>query len=440
MSRVTQRDITHSLSFNNPGTTMYGKATAVPFANATQLTIHLWLKIVVGAASQVIFETSTNYGVGNSLVLYWDQPTHRLVFGAHDAVGYSLRLSAVGAVDTVSWVRVTMVLDQTLASLQTALYLNGSASGTIQSTDSHCLAGIATDDLYIGMRGAATFPFTGNVVVDRITIGKAYSAAEVLSEYQTGRYPTGGTILASYDWTPNNSMTVVTDSGTGAKNITLTAPVWSLDTPVSARHQKVQIPYSVQINAIGDKITVGNAASLQTANGTVAFWTKIPKTLTASATFWGLVAKDNAWLICTLNSIATPVLGFYDYATTTHRTSNYYINDDRWHWVAFVYQSGVANGSAVYVDGCMVVSGLMTKNNDATQMAIGGYASASAAIVGAYYADASFHNVALTPAQIRAWYLTGRKPTTGLVSTWPITEGTGTVIADTTGTNTGTLT
>ena len=436
--RQILRDITHSIDCM--GVTS-GVATAVPFANATQVTICGWVKLRIGDG--FVYETSGLYSAANAFVLSSGVfAAQNTLYAAHaDATHGGLICSGYTAPLPIGvWLRFVHVIDQSVSSSQGKLYINGAPSPLTYTSNQNCTAGIATNNMYFAARNSVTLPLSGGLVVDRITTGKAYTAAEALSEYQTARYPTGGTILASYDWTPNNSMTVVTDSGTGAKNITLTAPVWSLDTPVSARHQKVQIPYSVQINAIGDKITVGNAASLQTANGTVAFWTKIPKTLTASATFWGLVAKDNAWLICTLNSIATPVLGFYDYATTTHRTSNYYINDDRWHWVAFVYQSGVANGSAVYVDGCMVVSGLMTKNNDATQMAIGGYASASAAIVGAYYADASFHNVALTPAQIRAWYLTGRKPTTGLVSTWPITEGTGTVIADTTGTNTGTLT
>ena len=419
---------------------MYGKATAVPFANATQLTIHLWLKIVVGAASQVIFETSTNYGVGNSLVLYWDQPTHRLVFGAHDAVGYSLRLSAVGAVDTVSWVRVTMVLDQTLASLQTALYLNGSASGTIQSTDSHCLAGIATDDLYIGMRGAATFPFTGNVVVDRITIGKAYSAAEVLSEYQTGRYPTGGTILANYAWNPNTSFTSIVDSGTGAKNIALTnSPVWTTDTPSQARPQIRNIPYSLRTVAAGDVgnggVRVTDSPALRGSTFSLEFYVNLPA---AAGTYETLFLKSSSgagWSTDGWAITRSPgQLGFIFWVNSWPNGPSINIHPG-WNHIVCTYAAKVLS---IYRDGA-----LLARTTVASDMVIAtadllfGWSGSVYYHFGGSLAAVRYYNRNLTPAEIRSVYLTGRPVTANLVASWDGVEGSGTALSDSAGGYTG---
>jgi len=230
LSPYTARNYPQALQFD--GTVKYGTATAVPFAAATQTTLCGWVKNPNNVGGEIILETSSDSGVANAFFLL-NNGSGTLQMRVHDQTNARTSTVNTGALATNRWYRFTLVIDETLGSAQALIYLDGIANTASRPSDQQCLAGIDTNSLVVGLRVGGTNRFSGSLVLDRITTGKAYTAAEALAEYQTGVYPSGGTLLANYNWTNITGQTTIIDNGTGAKNIVLTnSPVWTnTDTP-----------------------------------------------------------------------------------------------------------------------------------------------------------------------------------------------------------------
>lgn len=447
MTRPAVRDITHSLAFD-ANLAGWGKATAVPFNNATQVTILGWMKCGLTATARMLLESSTNAGLANAF--YFCQNAANTAAQAHtlnffvDDVTHGVQSSIIASLPSLTsrrWVRFCLVIDQTKVSRQTEMYFDGAENSSV-NVDQQCTSGIATNDLYFGDRAGASLPMIGNLIVNRIYIGKSFTAAEALAEYLTGNYPAGGTILASYDWTPNNALGIITDSGTGAKNIVLTSPVWSLDTPMQARPVTQDIPYSVVANGTSG-ISVPNNASLNVSNITLRAWAKLDA---VPGTYAQLVGKvsGNGWADGYL-------LGYRGNGTLSFFVNNYSsggiaslsLTNQNFPLKKWFMLTGTYDGATVklYVNGRLVDRQPYATpiNNSAGALVIGATPLPTYSWPGEI-ADVLIANVAWTDAQIRQDYLQNVQPVAGRVSRWPLDDPytSGGVARDVWGSNNGT--
>jgi|GEM_PF-2026252 len=110
---------------------------------------------------------------------------------------------------------------------------------------------------------------------------------------------------------------------------------------------------AITFNGSSGWMDAGNAAAFQLSSGTVECWFKgaAPGAGTRHA-----IGKANAWALVIKDGEA----GAYDYGTATFKGSGVYVNNGAWHHVALVFDSGVTNGSKIYVDGALAWTGTLT--------------------------------------------------------------------------------
>ena len=117
-------------------------------------------------------------------------------------------------------------------------------------------------------------------------------------------------------------------------------------------------------NGSSSYIDLGNPEGLQLNDGTVSAWIK---TGGAGSNYRGIVVKMNAYGIFLRNNI----LVIYDSNTGAFRSTGVNLGDNAWHHVAFSFQSGVSNGTIIYIDGAPSLTTTMTVVNQTENLVIG---------------------------------------------------------------------
>jgi hypothetical protein len=118
-----------------------------------------------------------------------------------------------------------------------------------------------------------------------------------------------------------------------------------------------------------DYINFGNSSDLQQSNGTLSAWTK---TSSAGSGFRGIIAKQLAYGLF-YNS---DVLVTYDWNTGATRSTGLNIADNTWKNVVMTYQSGVTNGTIIYLNGASVLTTTITISNQTSNLFGGAEANA----------------------------------------------------------------
>jgi hypothetical protein len=101
-----------------------------------------------------------------------------------------------------------------------------------------------------------------------------------------------------------------------------------------------------RFNGTTSKIALGNPASLQTTTCTSSVWVKSSnfgasyRVLYNAESGFGFFIKDG-------------ILLAYDYGASADRTTSVNISDDKWHNCVYIFNSGVTNGSFLYIDGIL---------------------------------------------------------------------------------------
>jgi hypothetical protein len=130
--------------------------------------------------------------------------------------------------------------------------------------------------------------------------------------------------------------------------------------------------YSTDFDGINDYISFpspDSSTNLQT--GTVSAWIK---TDDAGTGYRGVIVKGSAYGIFLTNN----ELGIYDWGSSSWKGTGFYPNNGKWHHVAFSFQSGVADGVEIYLDGNSVGTTSMNVLDHTLDLAIG-YGGALAA-------------------------------------------------------------
>jgi hypothetical protein len=119
-----------------------------------------------------------------------------------------------------------------------------------------------------------------------------------------------------------------------------------------------------------DYINFGNSSEVQQSSGTLSVWVK---TSGPGESYRGIIAKRLAYGLFFLNS----VLVAYDWGADAARSTGINIADNTWKNVVLTYQSGVSNGTIIYLNGVSVLTNTITIVNQTSNMFGGAEANAN---------------------------------------------------------------
>ena len=113
-----------------------------------------------------------------------------------------------------------------------------------------------------------------------------------------------------------------------------------------------------------DFLVISNDATFQTNTGTLYAWVKTGIT---DPQLKSIITKNNAYGIYLRNGLPIVI----DWSTRTEYKANINISDGNWHFITFTFNSGVSNGSNLYVDGVLKNTFTITVGNQLSDIYIG---------------------------------------------------------------------
>ena len=119
-----------------------------------------------------------------------------------------------------------------------------------------------------------------------------------------------------------------------------------------------------------DYINFGNSSAVQQSSGTLSAWAKASS---PGGGYRGIIAKQGAYGLFYTNS----VLVAYDWAADAPRSTGINIADNTWKNVVLTYQSGVSNGTRIYINGVSVLTTTITIQSQVANLFGGAEANAS---------------------------------------------------------------
>ena len=141
-----------------------------------------------------------------------------------------------------------------------------------------------------------------------------------------------------------------------------------------------------------DYVNFGNSSVLQQNTGTLSAWTKASS---PGAGYRGIIAKQGAYGLFYTNSI----LVAYDWAADTPRSTGINIADNTWKNVVLTYQSGVSNGTRIYINGVSVLTTTITILSQVANLFGGAEANASQ-YASCQISSFNMYNRALSAAEV----------------------------------------
>jgi len=190
--------------------------------------------------------------------------------------------------------------------------------------------------------------------------------------------------------------------------------------------------HSLSFDGVDDIVSCGNDSSLQISTGTIGTWFR---TVDAGGSYRLLFGKTNAYGLFLKDN----VLMIYDWGGTGDSTTNINVGDGKWHFASVSFNSGITNGTNIYLDGIKVLTTTMTISNQATGLRFGFGGQYPKAGIGSSYV----FSTALTAQQISDLYYNKIVPRETLVAEYfknIDTDGAGTSLVDTSGNgNDGTI-
>ena len=147
-----------------------------------------------------------------------------------------------------------------------------------------------------------------------------------------------------------------------------------------------------------DYINFGNSSSVQQSSGTISAWAK---TSSPGASYRGIIAKQGAYGLFYTDS----VLVAYDWTADTPRSTGINIADNNWKNVVLTYQSGVSNGTRIYLNGVSVLTTTITIQSQVANLFGGAEANASQ-YASCQVSSFNMYNRALTAQEVLQNYNT----------------------------------
>lgn len=149
---------------------------------------------------------------------------------------------------------------------------------------------------------------------------------------------------------------------------------------------------SLNFDGTDDYVNNTNANVLQLTTGTESAWIK---TSNAGSSYRGIVVKRSAYGLF----LEDGVLIAYDWGASSDRTTGINLADGNWHHVAMTFQSGVTNGTILYIDGSAKATTTITVSSQANAVLTGAGATDSQMFNG-QIDDVRIYNKILSPSDI----------------------------------------
>ena len=146
-----------------------------------------------------------------------------------------------------------------------------------------------------------------------------------------------------------------------------------------------------------DYINFGNSASVQQSSGTLSAWAK---SSAPGFGFRGIIAKQYAYGLFYLDG----ELASYDWSGGT-RNTGVNIADGNWKNVVITYQSGVTNGTIIYLNGASVLTTTITIANQTSNL-FGGAEANAGQHAACQISSFNMYNRALTAQEVLQNYNT----------------------------------
>ncbi len=141
-----------------------------------------------------------------------------------------------------------------------------------------------------------------------------------------------------------------------------------------------------------DHINFGNSSTLQQTSGTISAWAR---TSAPGGSFRGIIAKQGAYGLFYADSI----LVSYDWAAGATRSTGINIVDNTWKNVVLTYQSGVSNGTFIYLNGVSVLTTTITIQSQLANLFGGAEANANQ-FASCQISSLNMYNRALTAQEV----------------------------------------
>ena len=141
-----------------------------------------------------------------------------------------------------------------------------------------------------------------------------------------------------------------------------------------------------------DYINFGNSSTLQQSTGSLSAWTKASS---PGSGYRGIIAKQGAYGLFYTDS----VLVAYDWAADTPRSTGINIADNTWKNVVLTYQSGVSNGTRIYINGVSVLTTTITIQSKVANLFGGAEANANQ-FASCQVSSYKMHNRVLTASEV----------------------------------------
>ena len=150
-----------------------------------------------------------------------------------------------------------------------------------------------------------------------------------------------------------------------------------------------------------DYINFGNSSILQQSTGTLSAWTKASS---PGSGYRGIIAKQGAYGLFYTDSI----LVAYDWTAGVARSTGINIADNTWKNVVLTYQSGVSNGTRIYINGVSVLTTTITIQNQVANL-FGGAEANAGQYAACNISMFKMYNRALTSAEVLQNYNATKK-------------------------------
>lgn len=162
---------------------------------------------------------------------------------------------------------------------------------------------------------------------------------------------------------------------------------------------------AMDFDGSNDFVSLGNNSVFQINTGTICAWIK---TSNAGSSYRAILTKQLAYGMYLQGN----VFMIYDFGSSSDRSTGINLADNRWHYVATTFQSGVTNGTFLYVDGISRLTTTMTISDQQVQVLIGEGNTNSQHFAG-QFDDLRIYNRVLSESEIR---LLASRPGIGLTT------------------------
>ncbi len=415
--------IGQALGFN--GSTQY-ITTSSKVISTNDFSFSVWVKN--GSASQTIDKTiftnqndTNNYGVVFSQRAAGSGNAYSIFYGNGSGTWVNIDQNRF-ALPLNTWTHVAF----TKSGANTVIYINGAVwAATTQGTSVAAFAN-ANNLMIAGSPSGSTRKWNGSID-DLRMYSRGLSAGEVQQLYTLGQanaaHANNVTLssgLVGY-WPLDGSNTVWTSATAGTvKDLSGNNTPATLNGMSRANSPTLgKIGGAMLFDGTTTNI-VPNTTGLPTAIGTISAWIK---TSNAGTSYRGIVQRNTAYGLYLINNI----FGTYDSGGAATRSTGVALNDNKWHQVAMSFQSGVTNGTLLYIDGILSLTTTITATGQGN-VYIGMGQGGAPQIFNGSIDDVRMYNRLLSGQEIKQLYTLDQVNvahsnnvtlSTGLVGYWP---------------------